>query len=246
MLLIPSIDLRGGHCVRLHQGDFGQETRYQASAEELLVRYSSYGASWLHIVDLDGARNGVLAHRANLLALAARGTMRLQVGGGIRSEPIVEDLLQGGIARVVVGSAAIERADEVRRWFRRYGPDRICLALDVRGADTATPLVQTRGWLQGTRVSLWDAVADYATVGLRHVLCTDVARDGALAGPNLALYAEACRRHPGIAWQASGGVRDGRDLAALAQLGVSAAVSGKALLENHLAPAELQPYFPAA
>lgn len=246
MLLIPSVDLRGGHCVRLHQGDFAAETRYEVSADALLERYASYGASWLHVVDLDGARDGVLANRETVLALAVKGSLRLQVGGGVRSQAVVEDLLQNGVARVVVGSAAIERADEVRGWFRRYGPEHICLALDVREADTATPRVQTRGWARGTGVSLWDAVADYETSGVRHVLCTDVARDGALGGPNLALYAEAHRRFPGIAWQASGGVRDSTDLAALAQVGVSAAVSGKALLEDRLPAAELQPYFPAA
>lgn len=246
MLLIPSVDLHGGHCVRLRQGAFDAETRYDVSAGALLERYASFGASWLHVVDLDGARTGTLAHRDIVLALAARNRLRLQVGGGLRSQAIIEDLLQNGVARVVVGSAAIEQAAEVRRWFRHFGPDRICLALDVRETDSATPRVQTRGWVQGSGVSLWDAVADYETVGLTHVLCTDVARDGALGGPNLALYAEAIRRYPKIAWQASGGVRDSADLAALAQLGVSAAISGKALLENRLEPAELQPYLPAA
>ncbi|MGD9599842.1 MAG: HisA/HisF-related TIM barrel protein [Steroidobacteraceae bacterium] len=246
MLLIPSIDLRGGRCVRLHQGDFDAETQYPASPMELLERYAACGARWLHVVDLDGARDGVLAHRDTVLALAARQRLRLQAGGGVRSEAVVEDLLQNGIARVVVGSAAVEQATDVRNWFRRFGPEHICLALDVREADTATPRVQTRGWRAGSGVSLWDAVADYETLGLRHVLCTDIARDGALAGPNLALYAEARRRFPAMAWQASGGVRGEPDLAALAALGVSAAVSGRALLEDRLSGAELQPYFPAA
>lgn len=246
MLLIPSIDLRGGLCVRLHQGDFAAEIRYPTSPMELLERYAACGARWLHVVDLDGARGGALAHRDTVLALAARKLLRLQVGGGVRDETVVEDLLQNGVARVVVGSAAIEQAADVRRWFHRFGPERLCLALDVRGADTATPRVQTRGWLAGSDVSLWDAVADFATVGLTHVLCTDIARDGALAGPNLALYEEARRRFPDIAWQASGGVRDVADLASLAGLGLSAAVSGRALLEHRLTQAELQPFFPAA
>ena len=159
---------------------------------------------------------------------------------------MVEDLLQNGVARVVVGSAALEQAEEVRHWFRNFGPDRICLAFDVREADSAAPQVQTRGWVRGSGVCLWDAVAQFEADGLRHVLCTDIARDGALGGPNLGLYAEARHRFPAIEWQASGGVRDCADLAALAQLGVSAAVSGKALLENRLSPAELRPYFPAA
>lgn len=246
MLLMPSIDLRGGHCVRLHQGDFAAETRYEASADALLARYADYGASWMHIVDLDGARDGVLAHRDIVIALAAARRVRLQVGGGVRSGATIEDLLQNGVERVVVGSAAIEQRAAVRGWLREFGPERLCLALDVRDADSGTPQVQTRGWLQGSAVNLWDAVADYVPCGLVHVLCTDVARDGALAGPNVELYTEARRRFPDIAWQASGGVRDSRDLAALAAIGVAAAISGKALLENRISAGELAPYFPAA
>ncbi len=117
------------------------------------------------------------------------------------------------------------------------------IAGDSRGCSSNA---QTRGWVRGSGVCLWDAVAQFEADGLRHVLCTDIARDGALGGPNLGLYAEARHRFPAIEWQASGGVRDCADLAALAQLGVSAAVSGKALLENRLSPAELRPYFPAA
>lgn len=246
MLLIPSIDLRAGQCVRLHRGDFDAETRYEASAGALLARYASFGASWLHVVDLDGARDGTLANRAIVLALAAEHRLRLQVGGGVRSQAVVEDLLHNGVARVVVGSAAVEQPGEVRRWLRHYGPDRICLALDVRDANSAHPRIQTRGWARGSGTSLWEAVRDYQTAGLAHVLCTDVECDGTLGGPNLSLYAEACRRFPDIAWQASGGVRDVADLAALARLGVGAAVSGRALLENRFTAAELQPYFPAA
>jgi len=246
MLLIPSIDLRGGRCVRLHQGDFDAETTYESSATQLLAQYAAFGARWLHIVDLDGARDGVLANRALVLELAAQRLAHLQVGGGVRSQAVVDDLLENGVERVVIGSAAIERAIEVRDWFRRYGPERLCLAFDVRDADSGNPVVQTRGWVQASGMSLWRAVESFEPCGLVHVLCTDVARDGALAGPNLALYAEAQRRFPQIRWQASGGVRDAADLAALARLGVSAAISGKALLEQRIDPVELQPYFPAA
>lgn len=246
MLLIPSIDLRGGKCVRLHQGDFAAETVYETDPADLLAHYAACGARWVHIVDLDGARDGVLANRALVVALAAQRRLHLQVGGGVRSSAIVDDLLENGVERVVIGSAAIERAVDVRDWFRRYGPARLCLAFDVRDADTDAPIVQTRGWVRGSGVSLWRAIESFEPCGLAHVLCTDVARDGALAGPNLELYARAQRRFPQIAWQASGGVRDAADLAALAQLGVSAAISGKAMLEQRIDPAELQPYFPAA
>lgn len=239
MRLIPSIDLRGGRCVRLLRGDFAAETRYELEPHELLSRYRALGATWLHIVDLDGARDGRLANRDVIIALASQKAVNLQVGGGLRSLAVVDDLLRHGVDRVVIGSAAIEQPDEVRGWFTRFGADRVCLALDVRLDAQGVPRVQTRGWTQATALSLWDALALYSDVGLVHVLCTDVERDGAMAGPSVELYRDARRRFPALRWQASGGVRDARDLAMLRGIGMSAAVSGKALLEERIATSEL-------
>ncbi len=242
MRLIPSIDLRGGHCVRLLRGDFKQETRYELEPHELLARYRSLGADWLHIVDLDGARDGQIANRSLILALASQRAVKLQVGGGLRALEVVDDLLRQGVDRAVIGSAAIEQTDTVRSWFPRFGTEKLCLAFDVRVDHDGVPRVQVRGWQQATQVSLWDALDGYMTVGVLHVLCTDVQRDGAMQGPNLDLYRECLHRYPTIAWQASGGVRDAADLAALAQLGVAAAISGKALLEERIAAEDLAPY----
>jgi phosphoribosylformimino-5-aminoimidazole carboxamide ribotide isomerase len=244
MLLIPAIDLRGGRCVRLYQGDFGAETRYEYSPRALLEKYRALGASWVHVVDLDGAREGVLANREVIVDLAAQRGVRLQVGGGIRSPEVIEDLISSGVERVVVGSAAVERPDEVIDWASSFGADHICLALDVRHDPHGAPQVRTRGWTSGTALSLWEALALYPTAAVRHVLCTDIERDGALTGPNIDLYREAVRRLPRIAWQASGGVRDAADLAALAQIGAAAAVSGRALLEERIKPEELRPFLP--
>ena len=251
MLLIPAIDLRGGRCVRLYQGDFAAETRYECSPRELLEKYRTLGASWVHVVDLDGARDGALANREIIVDLAAQRGLRLQVGGGVRSAEAIEELLTSGIARVIVGSAAVERPDEVIAWTSRFGAERICLALDVRHDGHGEPQVRTRGWKSATAVSLWEALDIYPPAAVHHVLCTDIERDGALAGPNLELYRAAVARFPRIAWQASGGVRDAADLEALAAIGVAAAVSGKALLEERIRYEELQPFlrdasFPAS
>jgi len=246
MLLIPAIDLRGGRCVRLFQGDFGAETRYEYSPRELLEKYRALGASWVHVVDLDGARDGVLANRAVIVDLAAQRGLRLQVGGGIRSAEIIEDLISSGVERVVVGSAAVERPDDVIGWISRFGSDRICLALDVRHDHHGEPQVRTRGWKSGTAISLWEAIELYPPAAVRNVLCTDIERDGALTGPNFDLYRDAIQRFPRIAWQASGGVRDAADLAALERIGATAAVSGKALLEERIRPEELRPFLPDA
>lgn len=245
MRLIPSIDLRGGKCVRLLRGDFAQETRYDLEPHELLTRYRSLGADWLHIVDLDGARDGQLANRAVILSLASQRAVNLQVGGGLRSLAVVDDLLRNGVDRAVIGSAAIEQPNEVATWLERYGAERICLAFDVRIENDGVPRVRTRGWTQATSMTLWQALEPYIPCGLRHVLCTDVDRDGALEGPSLQLYQEAMVRYPQIAWQASGGVRDAADLTALAALGMSAAISGKALLEERIPAADLQRFLPS-
>jgi phosphoribosylformimino-5-aminoimidazole carboxamide ribotide isomerase len=242
MLLIPAIDLRKGRTVRLFQGDFDAETRYELQPHELLLRYRGLGASWLHVVDLDGAKDGSLSNRSIIVALASQRAVRLQVGGGIRSSATIDDLLQQGVSRVVIGSTAVERPDEVNEWLVRYGPEKICLAFDIRLDDGGVPRVRTRGWTEGTALSLWDAVARFPADRLKHVLCTDIERDGALTGPNVDLYREAATRFPHLQWQASGGVRDASDLAALAETGVAGAVSGKALLEERITSEELRPF----
>ena len=245
MLLIPAIDLAGGRCVRLRQGDFAQATTYPSSPYELLQRYETLGARWVHVVDLDGARDGKPAHQAVIAQLAVVSSLQLQVGGGIRSADVIQSLLEAGAARVVIGSAAIQRPQEVLQWLKRFGPERICLAFDVRVEPTGEPLVHTHGWTQGSNLTLWDALGPYST-HLRHVLCTDIARDGMLSRPNLDLYATALAAFPHLRWQASGGVRDAADLTALARIGLAAAISGKALLEARICHEELRPFLPDA
>jgi phosphoribosylformimino-5-aminoimidazole carboxamide ribotide isomerase len=250
MLLIPSIDLRAGQCVRLLRGDFAQETHYALEPDELLVRYRELGAPWLHVVDLDGARTGGSAgpslNRQVIARLAANSQVRLQVGGGVRASSVIDELLGSGVARVIVGSAAVERPDEVLGWLRRYGTERIGLAFDLRLDLTGVPRLHTRGWQQATARSLWAAMDSFASHRVQHVLCTDIERDGALAGPNVALYREALRRFPQIQWQASGGIASGADLQALAACGVPAAISGTALLQQRISIEELRPFLPNA
>jgi phosphoribosylformimino-5-aminoimidazole carboxamide ribotide isomerase len=246
VLLIPAIDLRNGRCVRLLQGDFAAETRYEYEPHELLQRYRGIGATWLHVVDLDGARDGTLANRSIVVSLASQNAVKIQVGGGVRSAAVIDDLLRHRVSRVVIGSLAVERPNEVIGWLNQFGVARICLAFDIRHDAQAVPRVHTRGWTQGGQLSLWQALEPFVPHGLKHVLCTDIERDGALSGPALELYGECRQRYPDIAWQASGGVRDAADLAALDALGMAAAVSGKALLEERMTSEELRPFLPNA
>ena len=208
----------------------------------VLDNYAGLGARLVHVVDLDGARAGAQGNAAAIAALAASGRAALQVGGGVRNRDTVKRLLEAGVARVVVGSAAVSEPAEVASWLQEFGPDCVVLAFDVRLDDTGIPRLATHGWERQTALSLWDAVGRFEPHGLRHVLCTDVACDGALSGPNQALYEDAVRRYPGICWQASGGVRDADDLRALASAGVSGAVSGRALLEKRMLAEELAPF----
>jgi phosphoribosylformimino-5-aminoimidazole carboxamide ribotide isomerase len=245
MHLIPAIDLRDGHCVRLLHGDFEAETRYPTDPETLLIKYRNLGADWLHIVDLDGARGGTLDNRSLILGLAAQKAVKLQVGGGLRSTTALAQVLDAGVARVVVGSAALTQTEQVHAWLKHFGPDRLTLAFDVCIDAHGIPRVMTHGWQRQSEHTLWNAVESFASE-LKHVLCTDVGRDGALTGPNIGLYAEAVRLYPQIEWQASGGIRNAHDLHALAKVGASAAISGKALLEDLIPVEELQPFLPNA
>jgi phosphoribosylformimino-5-aminoimidazole carboxamide ribotide isomerase len=246
MRLIPAIDLRAGHCVRLLHGDFDAETRYPTEPASLLAKYRDAGADWLHVVDLDGARDGSLENRAAILGLARQESIKLQVGGGLRNEAALRHMLDAGVARAVVGSAAVSQVEAVKSWLWEFGAERLTLAFDVSIDENQVPRVMTHGWQQRSERSLWDAVESFSASQLKHVLCTDVGRDGALTGPNVDLYREAVRRHPHIEWQASGGIRNAGDLRALADAGAAAAISGKALLENLIPLQELQPFLPNA
>ena len=244
MRLIPAIDIRHGRCVRLLKGDFDRETRYDVDPRELALRYRELGAEWLHVVDLDGAARGAPANLSLIRTITAEG-LRIQMGGGVRERASLEAVLEVA-DRVVIGSLAVYAPERVTEWMAEFGAARITLALDVRFGSDGVPRIATHGWTQSAETSLSGAIERYAGTGLEHVLCTDVDRDGAMTGPNVELYRDCVARWPGIAFQASGGVRDARDLEALAATGVAGAVSGKALLEGRLTDEEIRRFLPSA
>jgi phosphoribosylformimino-5-aminoimidazole carboxamide ribotide isomerase len=243
MDVIPAIDLLGGRCVRLYQGDFEQVTGYDADPLALAARYRAAGAARLHVVDLDGARSGKAANRAIVGMLAAKAGMAVQVGGGVRTLQTLQDLLAAGADRVVVGSAAVKDPLLVCQWLEAVGAERLILGLDVSvppGGGPPEALVQ--GWQQGSGRSLWDLAELYAQAGAVHVLCTDIGRDGTLAGPNEDLYTECVKRFPGLRWIASGGLGSAADLPRLAATGVAAVVAGKALLDGRISLEEIRQF----
>jgi phosphoribosylformimino-5-aminoimidazole carboxamide ribotide isomerase len=237
--VIPAIDVRDGRVVRLRQGDFAQQTTYESSPLALARRYEQSGARWLHLVDLDAARDGHYALDALLSALCTTTAMRVQTGGGVRRAADIERLLNLGASRVVVGTAAVRAPERAIEWLREYGPERLVLALDVREDGHGGWCLPVEGWTAASSGSLDALLERFADAGLRHVLCTDIGRDGMLAGFNLALYARLATRWPSLSLQASGGVRDAGDVAAARAAGAGAAILGRALLEDRLALAQV-------
>lgn len=236
----PAIDVRGGRVVRLRQGDFAQETHYADDPFGVARLHAQAGAQWLHLVDLDAARMGGYRLAELLWRIHDETRMRVQTGGGIRSEGDVRTLLQAGADRVVVGSVAVREPETVRRWLQVFGPERIVVALDTRQDERGWWRLPTQGWTQAEcdDKDLAGLLVFYATAGLRHLLCTDIDRDGMLAGPNIDLYQRLQMLAPRVAVQASGGVRDLADVRAARAAGCAGIVLGRALLEGGIDLAE--------
>ncbi|HEY9133359.1 MAG TPA: HisA/HisF-related TIM barrel protein [Dyella sp.] len=228
--VIPAIDLRGGRVVRLKQGDYAQETRYDSAPAELAARYLDAGAQWLHMVDLDGARSGDLENLAAIEAIAAIG-LRVQAGGGVRTEADVQRLRDAGVERVVVGSVAMREPERVVQWLRDFGAEHLTVALDTRWHEGRWAL-PSAGWTAMEDGSLDELAPWYAQQGAHHLLCTDIERDGMLSGFNLALYGHMHTLAPELSIQASGGVRSIADIVAARDAGAAAVILGRALLEG--------------
>lgn len=233
MIVYPAMDLMGGRPVRLRQGRFEESTFYDEAPAAALARFARAGASWAHIVDLDGTRAGAPAQHELIRALARSSGLELQVAGGIRTADHVARLFEAGVARAVVGSLCVTQPAMVQTMLDTHGPERITIALDVK-IEEGTPMVATHGWQAASGISLWEVAARFP--GARHLLLTDIGKDGMLQGPNTALYAEAVERLPQLAIQASGGISCADDLTHLPTDGV---IVGKALWEGRIAPEEL-------
>jgi len=231
-MMIPAIDLIEGQVVRLFQGDYQQKTNYQTSAKERQDAYASAGATVMHFVDLDGAKDNTKRQLSTLKNLVNHPTMVIQVGGGIRNENDVKQLLDLGANRVVIGSLAIKQPELVLQWLTQYGPEKIVLALDVKIDSQGNKTLPTHGWIKDSGVILEDLLDQYISAGLKHVLCTDISKDGTLTGTNVELYTELCKKYPSINWQASGGIGSLDDIKALIPTGVSGVILGRSLLEG--------------
>ena len=245
-MIIPAIDLIDGQVVRLYQGDYQQKTTFDLSPLAQLQSYQAQGAKLLHIVDLTGAKDPAKRQITLIGELVAGLTTDIQVGGGIRSEEQVKELLTIGVKRVVIGSLAVKEPELVKSWFVKYGSDAICLALDVNINDAGEKIVAVSGWQTGGGKSLESLVAEYQTVGLQHALVTDISRDGTLQGANTDLYHELSSAYPNISWQASGGIASLDDVAAVRDSKANGIIIGKALLINNFTVKEAISCWPNA
>jgi phosphoribosylformimino-5-aminoimidazole carboxamide ribotide isomerase len=232
MIIYPAIDLRGGRVVRLTEGRFDQEKSYSDDPLAVAQGFAAAGASWLHVVDLDGAKDPARRQTALVEKLARDSGLRVQTGGGIRDDSQIAALLAAGAQRIIVGSVAVKRPALVRDWLRRFGPEKIILSPDVRLDAGGVPRVAAAGWQESTGVALDDFLNGFLAAGLVHILCTDIGRDGKMTGPNTGLYAQLAKNFPSLQIQASGGVSSLDDLRTLQTTGAAGVIVGRALYEK--------------
>ena len=232
MIIYPAIDLRGGRVVRLTEGKFDQEKFYGDDPLAVAKDFAAAGATWLHVVDLDGAKDPTKRQTALVEQLAGGSGLRVQTGGGIRAESQIAALLAAGAQRVIVGSLAAKQPELVRGWLKKFGAEKIVFSPDVRLDADGTPRVAAAGWQESTGLALDDFLTGFRAAGLVHILCTDINRDGKLTGPNTALYAQLGQKFPALQIQASGGVSSLDDLRALRTTGAAGAIVGRALYEK--------------
>lgn len=234
MRLIPAIDIFDGKCVRLREGNFSTMRVYDDDPLMVAVRFVEAGARWLHVVDLEGAKEGRVVNWLQLSAIMALDNVAVQVGGGARTIEDVSRLLASGARRIIVGSVAVRAPDVFEEWLNRFGPEKFCIAVDVMDG-----FLVADAWQSKEEAPIDDVVRRMQSLGVKSFLCTDVKRDGTMKGPNLALYEALARQFPTLEWIASGGVSTKGDLTALEKTKVAGVVVGKALYEGTLGMEEL-------
>jgi phosphoribosylformimino-5-aminoimidazole carboxamide ribotide isomerase len=229
MILIPAIDIKGGKVVRLFQGKFSEVTEYSQDPLDVARQWQRMGAQWLHLVDLDGAKDGVMANKQVICQIAKELTIPIEVGGGIRDEQIVKDLIAAGVSRVILGTIVIENREFLKSMLSQYG-DKICVSLDCSNG-----FVAQRGWVSTTTIKATELAVELQAFGLAWMVYTDIARDGTLAGPNLKQLETMLLTVPKIKLIASGGIATLEDVKRLkAMKGIEAAITGKAIYEGTL------------
>lgn len=234
MEIIPAIDLIGGQCVRLTEGDFTQQTTYDSDPLAVAQRFEQHGLRRLHLVDLDGARAKRPVNLPVLERIARHTQLTIDFGGGLQSDEAVRQAFDAGAAQITAGSIAVREPDTVQRWLDAFGPERI-----IVGADFRDGRIAINAWAEQSERTLREFVAEYLAAGATTFVCTDVSKDGKLQGPALSAYQQLREALPAAQLVASGGVTTVADVAALAALGMHGCIIGKAIYEGTISLAEL-------
>lgn len=227
-MILPAIDIIGGKCVRLRQGDYEQKTTYYDDPLVAAKQFEQAGCNWLHLVDLDGAKMAAPQNISVLKRIVENTHLQVEYGGGIKSREAVQQVLEAGAARVIIGSMAVSNPALFKELLMEYGGDKIVL-----GADCKNGKVSTHGWLRQSELSVATLVEPLSDF-LKVVIVTDIARDGMLSGPNLTLYQDLLKQFPDITFVASGGVSSQDDIAQLEKIGIKQIIVGKALYEGKI------------
>lgn len=231
-MIFPAIDIMDGGCVRLLKGNFSDRINYDVSPVKMAKGFSTAGADWIHIVDLDGAKDGKQAQSSLIIEIAQTCGINIQTGGGIRDLNHVKKLIDNGVKRVVIGSLAVTNPDKVKLWIKELPKDSICIALDVNINKRGIPFPAILGWTEPNEKSLWNILNNYLDCGLETILVTDINRDGAELGSNLSLYRKIQDKYPNLNLITSGGVGSIKHVKSLKLLNPYGIIIGKALYEN--------------
>ena len=232
--LIPAIDIIDGKCVRLTKGDYDQKTVYRNSPAEVAKEFEQIGFKRLHVVDLDGAKSKHIVNEQVLKAITAETNLVVDFGGGIKTDADIEKAFSAGASMVTIGSIAVTDPDRFMGWLEKYGASRIILGADVRNGK-----ISINGWKEDSGEALLPFMKKYIDAGVRYVLCTEISKDGTLAGPAIDLYKEMMATYPELHLIASGGVSSIDDIKALEAAGIPAVVFGKAIYEGKINLKEL-------
>ena len=232
--LIPAIDIIGGQCVRLTKGDYDQKTVYRNSPAEVAKEFEQIGFKLLHVVDLDGAKSKHIVNEQVLKAITAETNLVVDFGGGIKTDADIEKAFSAGASMVTIGSIAVTDPDRFMGWLEKYGASRIILGADVRNGK-----ISINGWKEDSGEALLPFMKKYIDAGVRNVLCTEISKDGTLAGPAIDLYKEMMATYPELHLIASGGVSSIDDIKALEAAGIPAVIFGKAIYEGKINLKEL-------
>lgn len=233
--IIPAIDIIGGECVRLTQGDYGRKTTYFKDPAEVAARYESIGLRRIHLVDLDGAKASAPANLKVLERVAARTGLDIQWGGGIKSADSLRAVLESGANRAICGSVAVTDPEAFAEWLVGFGPDHVILGADVREGKVAT-----HGWLRESELGVEELIDRFAPCGLNQVICTDISKDGMLQGPSFGMYGRLQTRYSVINITVSGGIGSLDDILKLNDMGLRSVIVGKAIYEGRITLKELE------